>query len=122
MTTVSSKSRLAATLLVIFLGMFGAHRFYVGKTGTAIFQLLLTITVIGSVISCIWVFIDFIIIITGSFTDKEGKTLSAWDPQAAPTVTVSEDFSSLEKYMDLRNKGVITEEEFQAKKKVLLNL
>ncbi len=120
MATVSTKSRLVATLLVIFLGVFGAHRFYVGKTGTAIFQLILTITVIGGVVSGIWALIDFVIIVTGSFTDKEGKVLSSWDPAATPVVT--EDFSSLEKYLELRNKGVITEEEFQAKKKALLNL
>ena len=33
---ISRKSRLVAFLLAFFLGMFGAHRFYVGKTGTAI--------------------------------------------------------------------------------------
>lgn len=38
---VSPKSRLAATLLAVFLGWAGAHRFYMGKIGTAVTMLLL---------------------------------------------------------------------------------
>ena len=40
---ISSKSRLATTLLAFFLGSFGAHRFYLGKIGTAVTMLVLTI-------------------------------------------------------------------------------
>ena len=78
----SPYSFVAALLLCFFLGGFGAHRFYVGKTGTAIAQLLLTI--IGVVLSIIlvgyflvaavgiWVLVDLIMIIIGSFTHKNG--------------------------------------------------
>jgi hypothetical protein len=38
---ISPKSRLAATLL--FIGRFGIHRFYIGKVGTGMAMLLLTI-------------------------------------------------------------------------------
>lgn len=44
---VSPKSRLAVTLLAIFLGWTGAHRFYMGKTATAVLMLLLGIVAIG---------------------------------------------------------------------------
>jgi hypothetical protein len=40
---ISQKSRLATTLLAWFLGEFGAHRFYLGKTGTAVLMLILSI-------------------------------------------------------------------------------
>jgi len=40
---ISPKSRLAATLLAWFLGTFGAHRFYLGKMGTAVVMLVLGI-------------------------------------------------------------------------------
>ena len=41
--TNDAKSPLVAYLLLIFLGGFGAHRFYLGKTGTAITMLVLFI-------------------------------------------------------------------------------
>jgi TM2 domain-containing membrane protein YozV len=62
--STSPKSGIAALVLAIFLGIFGAHRFYVGKVGTA---LLMLITVGGA---GIWWIIDIITIILGSFTDK----------------------------------------------------
>jgi TM2 domain-containing membrane protein YozV len=52
----------AAYLLWFFLGLFGAHRFYLGRTGSAVAQLLLTITVIGLFVSCVWVLIDVFLI------------------------------------------------------------
>jgi class 3 adenylate cyclase len=71
-TTKSDKKRLAALILCGAFGVFGAHRFYVGKTGTAIIQLL-TIGGLG-----IWMVIDFILIIFGDFSDREGKKLLDW--------------------------------------------
>lgn len=41
---MSPKSRLAVTLLAAFLGGVGAHRFYMGKIGTAVGMLLLGMT------------------------------------------------------------------------------
>ena len=68
----SPKSRLVAFLLCFFFGVFGAHRFYVGKIGTGILQLV-TLGVCG-----IWTLIDFILIILGEFTDKEGRKIKVW--------------------------------------------
>ena len=73
-SSVSEKSRTASLLLCLFLGLVGGHRFYVGKTGTAILQLLLCWTGITE----IWAIIDFINICCGNFTDKEGKKIKAW--------------------------------------------
>ena len=39
----NAKSKMAAGLLGIFLGQFGVHNFYLGYTGKAVAQLLLTI-------------------------------------------------------------------------------
>jgi TM2 domain-containing membrane protein YozV len=75
----SRKSRPVAFLLVLFFGMFGAHRFYVGKTGSAIAQLILSITVVGMLVSGPWVCIDWIMIICGSFKDDQGRKITRWD-------------------------------------------
>ena len=65
----SSKQNLVALLLCLFLGMLGVHRFYVGKIGTGILQLV-TLGGLG-----IWALIDLIFIAMGKFTDKEGNVL-----------------------------------------------
>ena len=56
-------------LLCFFVGGFGVHRFYVGKIGTGIIQLL-TLGGCG-----VWAFIDFILICIGNFTDADGKVI-----------------------------------------------
>jgi TM2 domain-containing membrane protein YozV len=67
--SASPKSKVTGILLCLFLGVLGAHRFYVGKTGTGIIQLL-TLGGVG-----IWATIDLIILICGKFSDKGGKIL-----------------------------------------------
>ncbi len=69
---MTEKRILPAFLLCFFLGIFGAHRFYVGKIGTGILQLV-TLGGLG-----IWALIDFIMIIVGAFTDKEGNKITQW--------------------------------------------
>ena len=63
---VSPKGFVAMLLLCIFLGSFGAHRFYVGKPVTAVLMLL-TLGGLG-----IWVIIDLVYIAVGRFEDKDG--------------------------------------------------
>ena len=75
---ISPKLRLPTFLFAFFLGMLGIHRFYVGKTGSGIAQLILTITIIGSIASSIWVLVDWIMILSGMFTDKEGLKIIRW--------------------------------------------
>lgn len=63
------KSKWAAFWLCLFLGMFGIHRFYVGKVFTGIIWLLtLGLCGIG------WV-LDLLVILFGGFKDKAGQRL-----------------------------------------------
>lgn len=71
----SNKSRLAATLLCLFVGIFGVHRFYVGKIGTGILLLLLSSTGIGE----IWCLIDLILILCGQFKDSDDNLITNWN-------------------------------------------
>ena len=75
----SNKKRLVALLLAFFLGTLGVHRFYVGKKGSGIAMVLLTISIIGILVSSIWAFVDFLMIATGSFTDSENKIIKDWE-------------------------------------------
>lgn len=75
---ISQKTILPAFLFCTFLGGLGIHRFYVGKIGSAIAQLILTLTIIGSIVTIIWVLVDWIMILSGSFRDAEGLKLTKW--------------------------------------------
>jgi TM2 domain-containing membrane protein YozV len=40
------------------VGLFGARNFYLKRTGIAVVQLILTITVVGSAVTLIWIIVD----------------------------------------------------------------
>lgn len=77
-STGQPKSKIAAGLLGIFLGCFGVHNFYLGYTGKAVAQLLITVLscFILSFASAIWGLIEGILILTGTINvDAEGNRL-----------------------------------------------
>ena len=90
----SSRKKNTALLLCFVLGIFGGHRFYCGKIGTAIVNLIyglvwfrvivlessfidmrspLTAAFVG-ILPLIWL-IDIIRIVTGNYRDRDGKKL-----------------------------------------------
>ena len=82
----NAKSKMAAGLLGIFLGQWGVHNFYLGYTGKAVAQLLLSIfgyillfVVVGFFMVAaagIWGLIEGIMILSGSInTDANGNPL-----------------------------------------------
>ena len=66
----SQQDWLVALLLCFFIGIIGAHRFYVGKIGTGVLMVF-TLGGLG-----IWTYIDLILIIVGKFKNKDGVTLT----------------------------------------------
>ena len=98
MEEISPKSRLATTLLALCFGTFGAHRFYLEKTATAVVMLVLGIigwltmwllgwltvwlwwglSLIFLVPVVIWVLIDLIFAVSGIMKDKEGRPIKNW--------------------------------------------
>ena len=90
MERISPMSRLATVLLAFFLGIFGAHRFYIGRTRTAIVMLILSIFYLTTVrlwgmimfiplaVAGLWALIDFIFAVFGIMKDREGKLIKDW--------------------------------------------
>ena len=68
----SPKSRMVALLLLVFLGLFGVHRFYVGKIGTGLLYFF-TVGLFG-----VGYCVDLILIVIGSFRDSRGLPLLNW--------------------------------------------
>lgn len=70
---LTSEKRIVPTLLLcLIFGVFGAHRFYTGRIGTGVVQLL-TLGGLG-----IWAMVDAVLIATGSFRDSEGDRIVEW--------------------------------------------
>ena len=69
----SDKQKMVAGLLQIFLGSFGAGRFYTGHMGIAIAQIAVTWLTCGA--GALWPLIDGIMMLTGKVTDAQGRPL-----------------------------------------------
>ena len=68
----SDKSRAIALALGAVVGVFGGHRFYLGKIGTGILQ---AVTFVGL---GLWWLYDMILLAFGSFRDAEGRRVKHW--------------------------------------------
>ena len=147
---MANKSKVVSALLAFFLGTTGAHRYYLGykkqgivqtcgfvsiiigyaifipammdsSAGMLIFSALLLLY--GAGIS-IWVFVDFIRILTGGLTPADGSAYTENHPaqvqviQAAPSP--SDNIDALEKLAKLHEQGILTDDEFRQKKAELL--
>lgn len=80
------KSVGVAYLLWIFLGVFGAHRFYAGKTKSGIVQLLLLFSFVGWIVLFPWLLAD-LILIPEMIRDQNMKTINSLtygDPNGPP--------------------------------------
>ena len=72
----TDRSRIVAALLAFFLGTLGVHRFYLGRTGSGIAMLILTITVVGSLVTMPWALVDairFLVMSDRDFARRYGQ-------------------------------------------------
>ena len=73
----SDKSRGVALALAVVLGVFGGHRFYLGRPRSGALMLA-TLGGFG-----IWYLYDVILIASGSFRDGQERLVQRWDPEEA---------------------------------------
>lgn len=74
------KSRLVAGILGVMLGIFGVHNFYLGNTGKAVAQLLITVLscFLLSPVSAVWGCVEGIFILIGRI-NSDGKGVPLQD-------------------------------------------
>ena len=108
------KNKTTTAILALFLGGFGLHRFYLGENSKGLLYLLFFWTVIPAIVS----FFDCIIFLMmddAEFNDRYNNGYS--NSQGHNVLSVADE---LEKLYELKQKGIITDEEFEYKKGELL--
>jgi len=127
---MDGKNILVAYLLWWFLGWAGIHRFYLGRVKTGLAQLLLVVIgwatfifVIGYVLLVVWfiwwaldAYFTYIMVVEEN--EKLGVEVSS--VSFSKSGSVPSDIDQLEKLHALYEKGVITKEQYEAKKSTLL--
>ncbi|KAA8828250.1 TM2 domain-containing protein [Bifidobacterium tissieri] len=80
---IGGKSKIAAGVLGIFLGSLGVHNFYLGNTGKAVAQLLLTlvgwIIVIGPFVASVWGLVEGILILCSQYGSPWHRDASGYE-------------------------------------------
>lgn len=69
---VSPQKRLILLIVCFFFGYLGIHRLVVGKIGTGLLYLCT-----GGLFAIGWI-VDLILLLVGSFKDKEDRYVLAW--------------------------------------------
>lgn len=129
------KSKTTATVLCFFLGVFGIHRFYLGQTGLGILYLIFCWTFVPALIALID-FIGFLLMSEETFNQKYNLTSIIMKTQQTPpnnnvntvainmggqnTESVKSSSDEIKRLYELKEKGIITQEEFDLKKKTIL--
>ena len=126
------KSKTTAAVLAFFLGGIGVHRFYLGQAGLGIVYLVFSWTLIP----CLVAFIDFIGFLCMSdeqfnrrynyvkesvvspMPNNNVNTIAI--NMGAPTAGQSKNSDEIVRWYELKEKGIITQEEFELKKKTIL--
>ena len=121
------KSTGVAYLLWLFLGGLGGHRFYLGYTGSAVAQLLLSVIgwitllfAVGLFLLIplgIWLLVD-LFLIPGMAQARNGELMA--NLNRAPAQPDRPAVDDLAKFAALRDQGAITPEEYETQKARLL--
>lgn len=113
--TIVKKNKCVAACLAIFLGFWGAHRFYLGETRAGVICAIFSWTYIPFLFS-LGDFVRFLFMSEKVFDEKYNPLLSSPDPLLSPRDTISA-LSDLKKLYD---EGIITAAEYEEKRQKLL--
>lgn len=116
------KKKGITAMLSLFLGSWGGQHFYLGNIGKGVLSFIFSFTLIPAIIGIVDA-IKFLTMSEEEFDAKYNyyhhlaKMKSDWQSQAFLNRNVAEE---LEKLANLMDKGLITFEEFEKRKKKLL--
>lgn len=103
------KDKTTAIVLSALLGGLGVDRFYLGYTGMGVLKLLT-----GGCFGVLWL-LDIINIATGKLQPADGSSYAdnfSTSAKASSSVPVTDVYEELKKLAQLKEQGVINEEEF----------
>ena len=126
-----AKSKTTAVVLGVFLGFFGAHRFYLGQVGWGIGYLVLLawLLFVPFVNAVVWIGLlaESLIFVPDRVIDHNrdlareiSAELGALRVSGAPRSTNAGSLEELERLAALRDRGHLTTEEFERQKARLL--
>lgn len=116
------KSKNTAGILALFLGGLGAHKFYLDRPGTGIIYLLFCWTFIPAILGLCEALIFFFFMDDREFNNKYNPLLGVEEiPIRKPVRPENSSISDeIEKLHGLKERGIITEQEFNERKSKLL--
>ena len=102
------KDKTTAILLSALLGSLGVDRFYLGYTGMGVLKLLT-----GGVFGVMWI-IDIINIANGKLQPADGSGYANENVAMnnKPTPSANDPYEELKKLAQLKEQGILTEEEY----------
>ncbi|MET0309051.1 MAG: TM2 domain-containing protein [Sphingomonas sp.] len=59
-SVTNDRNKYVAAILAFFFGVFGIHRFYLGRNGTGVLMLVISATIVGLLVTGLWAFVDTI--------------------------------------------------------------
>ena len=101
----TKKDKTTAIILSALLGGLGVDRFYLGYTGMGVLKLLT-----GGCFSILWI-LDIINIATGKLQPADGSGYGDAAAASAPKAA-TDPYGDLKKIAELKEQGVISEEEY----------
>ncbi len=117
------RNRLVAALLALFTGCFGLHKFYLGENCTGVLYLLFSWTFIPYIIS-FFEFLGLVFMSDNAFDAKYNyaylishKSQTEYDNNK----TYSDKTTTLINLKKLYDQGIITAEEFEEKRRKILD-
>ena len=124
--SISDKDKTIAGILGILVGGLGIHRMYMGYIGIGLLQLVLTILTLG--LAGLWGFIEgVLILVQDNWTDSQGRLLKGNERgQQAYYQGITDElkpagsshkYRKLSELNELKEKGIITQQEFDIEKR-----